>query len=163
MRIRTCAGLLATLLLLAGCSGDEPETNATATTTTTTTIADEPANDDRSSQDAPEAAAFADTGWCANQTKIFELDAQLRDADADTTAAVYAEMLPLMVEFDAPDAIAGDYSLMITNTTAFADAVTEAGLSNIDGLGDESIERLLFANNFLNASTNVFSFSSTNC
>lgn len=164
MRIRCCAGLIATLLVLGACSGDEPQSQqAATTTTTTTTVVDTPEGGDSTSDDAPVAAAFADTGWCANQAKSLELDAQLRDADADTTKRVYAELLPLMNEFDAPAEIAGEFDVMIANLTAFSEAVTAAGLSNQEGLREVDIERLLFANDFLSASSNVYTFTATNC
>lgn len=168
MRTRTgpATGFVALLFLLGACSGDDAEPAALATTTTTTIVAvvEEPADSDSSTaDDAPETAAFVDTGFCAVQARVAELDQQLRGADADTLAEVYPQIIAEMQSNDVPAAIAADYATLVANYTAFSQAAIGAGLGNDEALETPEIEALLFANDFLNASTNVWNFESANC
>lgn len=168
MRIRTgpATGLVALLFLLGACSGDDAESAAVATTTTTTVvpIVEETGGDDASTaDDAPDSAAFVDTGFCAVQTRVAELDQQLRGANAATLAEVYPQIIAEMQSNDVPAAIAADYATLVANYTAFSQAAIDAGLGNDEALETPEIEALLFANDFLNASTNVWNFESANC
>lgn len=168
MRIRTgpATGLVALLFLLGACSGDDPDSAAVAITTTTTVVPIvEETNDDAptTADDAPASAAFVDTGFCAVQTRVAELDQQLRGADADTLAAVYPQIIAEMQSNDVPAAIADDYATLVANYTAFSQAAVDAGLGNDEALETPEIEALLFANDFLSASTNVWNFESANC
>ena len=168
MRIRTgpATGLVALLFLLGACSGDDPDSAAVATTTTTTVvpIVEETGGDDASTaDDAPASAAFVDTGFCAVQSRVAELDQQLRGADAATLAEVYPQIIAEMQSNDVPAAIADDYATLVANYRAFSQAAIDAGLGNDEALETPEIEALLFANDFLNASTNVWNFESANC
>jgi hypothetical protein len=169
MRIRTgpATGLVALLFLLGACSGDDADSAAVATTTTTTVvpIVEETNDDDQAStaDDAPASAAFVDTGFCAVQTRVAELDQQLRGADAATLAEVYPQIIAEMQSNDVPAAIANDYATLVANYTAFSQAAIDAGLGNDEALETPELETLLFANDFLSASTNVWNFESANC